>query len=61
MRGLAPAERATRLSKHHRIRRAVLQEEYPAFMVDADSYMRTHKWFAEKAAAALKLADAQTP
>ena len=35
LRGLPPAERATRLSKHHAIRRAVLQEEYPAFMVDA--------------------------
>ena len=61
LRGLAPADRASRLSKYHRIRRAVLQEEFPAFMVDADLYARTHSWFAEKAAAALKLADAQSP
>jgi len=61
LRGLAPAERASRLSKHHRIRRAVLQEEFPAFMVDAGSSLSSHRWFAEKAAAALKLADAQTP
>jgi len=61
VRGLAPAERASRLSKHHRIRRAVLQEEFPAFMVDAGSYLSSHRWFAEKAAAALKLADAEAP
>lgn len=61
LRGLAPAERASRLAKHHRIRRAVLQEEFPAFMVDAGSAARTHRWFAEKAAAALKLAVAETP
>jgi hypothetical protein len=39
----------------------VLQEEYPAFMVDAGLSARTHQWFAEKAAAALKLAVAQIP
>lgn len=35
LRGLAPAERAARLSKHHALKRAVLNEEWPAFMVDA--------------------------
>lgn len=35
LRGLAPAERASRLSRYHAIRRAVLNEELPAFMVEA--------------------------
>ena len=35
LRGLTPAERAARLSKYHAIKRAVLNEEWPAFLVDA--------------------------
>jgi hypothetical protein len=35
LRGLSPAERAARLAKYHAIKRAVLNEELPAFMVDA--------------------------
>jgi hypothetical protein len=33
LRGLTTSERATRLSKHHAIKRAVLSEEWPAFLV----------------------------
>jgi hypothetical protein len=33
VRGLAPAERADRLAKHHALHRAVLSEEWPAFLV----------------------------
>ncbi|MEP7027161.1 MAG: hypothetical protein ABI960_01070 [Candidatus Eisenbacteria bacterium] len=33
VRGLTPAERAARLLKHHALRRGVLNEEWPAFMV----------------------------
>lgn len=50
LRGLTPAARTAKLSKHHAIRRAVLDEEIPAFLVDAGS------WFAEKAAKPLALA-----
>lgn len=50
LRGLTPAARAAKLSKHHAIRRAVLDEEIPAFLVDAGT------WFAEKAAKPLALA-----
>jgi len=35
LRGLTPAARTAKLSKHHAIRRAVLDEEIPAFLVDA--------------------------
>ena len=35
LRGLSPAERATRILHHHALRRGVMNEEWPAFMVDA--------------------------
>ncbi len=35
VRGLSPADRAARLLHHQQLRRRVLNEEWPAFMVDA--------------------------
>ena len=54
LRGLTPSQRASKLVRHHAIRRAVLEEEIPAFMVEAR--VKAGNWFAEKAAKPLALA-----
>jgi hypothetical protein len=56
LRGLTPEARAARLTQYHLLRKAVLEEKFPAFMVDATKIRGDHAWFAEKAAKPLTLA-----